>query len=217
MVAGSGATATTSSARLILIMSWCLFQLQLHMTRGFLAPAPHSLASLGAVDVATRATTVSTEAKRVPGAAVSSCGGDPAGPGRSLSLASSAFQEFVERRKSGARRVVLDLRPGVEFRQRHLEGSTSIPVDELARRLLELPPPFGEPISIVGNDEVRDSAENAPYNKDAGSALGSLARKRTVFSYSPETTALYVACSFQVALRCKQEHVRSVTPVVRFE
>ncbi|CAN0581191.1 unnamed protein product, partial [Ectocarpus sp. 12 AP-2014] len=43
------------------------------------------------------------------------------------------------RRKSGSRRVVLDLRPRADFRREHLEGSTSIPIDELEPRLLELP------------------------------------------------------------------------------
>ncbi|CAM9411663.1 unnamed protein product [Scytosiphon promiscuus] len=70
----------------------------------------------------------------------------------------SEFQEFVERRRAGARKVVLDLRSSKDFRREHLEGSTSIPVDELEARLLELPPPFAQPVSIVGNQEERRAA-----------------------------------------------------------
>lgn len=77
-----------------------------------------------------------------------------AGADRDPSSVLSEFQEFVERRRSDARRVVLDLRPAEEFRREHLEGSTSMPVDELESRLLELPPPFAQPVSIVGNHEV---------------------------------------------------------------
>jgi rhodanese-related sulfurtransferase len=36
--------------------------------------------------------------------------------------------------------VVIDARPVVEFRQGHIRGALSIPVDELAQRLNELPP-----------------------------------------------------------------------------
>lgn len=130
------------------------------MTRGFFVPAFHSLPSLGAADVATRPATASAEAEHVSGTTASLPGGDDSaassGPGNSLGL--TAFQEFVERRKSAAHRVVLDLRPGEEFRRWHLKGSTSIPIDQLAPRLLELPPPFGQPVSIVGNEEVRAAA-----------------------------------------------------------
>lgn len=67
---------------------------------------------------------------------------------------STRFQRFVQYRKSHARRVVLDVRPTADFRVEHVVGSTSIPVDELRPRLLELPPPFDDAVSIVGNDEV---------------------------------------------------------------
>lgn len=66
----------------------------------------------------------------------------------------SEFQEFLGRRKSGSCRVVLDLRPRADFRREHLEGSTSIPVDELEPRLLELPPPFAQPVNIAGSRQV---------------------------------------------------------------
>ena len=36
--------------------------------------------------------------------------------------------------------VVIDARPVVEFRQGHISGALSIPIDELAQRLNELPP-----------------------------------------------------------------------------
>lgn len=36
----------------------------------------------------------------------------------------------------------------------HPVGATSIPVDELELRLLELPPPFALPVNIMGNEEV---------------------------------------------------------------
>lgn len=66
----------------------------------------------------------------------------------------SEFQEFVKRRQSGAAAVLLDLRPSYDFCRGHFVGATSIPADELEPRLLELPPPFGEPVSIVGNEKV---------------------------------------------------------------
>lgn len=138
------------------LVSWCLFLLRLHISGGFLVPALHSLSSLGATDVAIRPARNSAEADG--GTTASLPAGDDSaasGPGRSSGL--TTFQEFVERRNLDAQRVVLDLRPGMDFRRRHLQGSTSIPIDELAPRLLELPPPFGQPVSIVGNEEVRDS------------------------------------------------------------
>ncbi|CBJ48498.1 Tellurite resistance methyltransferase, TehB, core [Ectocarpus siliculosus] len=77
----------------------------------------------------------------------------------------SEFQEFVGRRKSGSRRVVLDLRPRADFRREHLEGSTSIPVDELEPRLLELPPPFAQPVNIVGSQQELRTARDFLTNK----------------------------------------------------
>lgn len=155
MVTTSSPTATVSSMRLVL--SSCLLLLQLQVCRGFLVPALSSPPTLGAADIAIRPARVSVEeAEHVGGTTASSSGHDDSavsGPGPPLVL--TAFQEFVERRKSGAQRVVLDLRPGEDFRWRHLQGSTSIPIDELAPRLLELPPPFGQPVSIVGTEEVR--------------------------------------------------------------
>lgn len=157
MATPRGPPASTASR----LMYWCLFLLQLQKSRGFLIPAPHSLPSFGAADVAIRPATASAEAELVCGIPTTPrlSGDDSAvsDPGPSLGL--SAFQEFAERRKSGAHRVVLDLRPRVEFRLRHLKDSTSIPIDELPLRLLELPPPFAQPVSIVGNEEVRICAE----------------------------------------------------------
>ncbi|CAB1121311.1 unnamed protein product [Ectocarpus sp. CCAP 1310/34] len=77
----------------------------------------------------------------------------------------SEFQEYVGRRKSGSRRVVLDLRPRADFRREHLEGSTSIPIDELEPRLLELPPPFAQPVNIVGSQQELRMARDFLTNK----------------------------------------------------
>lgn len=77
-------------------------------------------------------------------------------PANGVSTASSLtdFQEFVQRRESRVRKVLLDLRPWREFCMGHPVGATSIPVDELELRLLELPPPFALPVNIMGNEEV---------------------------------------------------------------
>lgn len=87
--------------------------------------------------------------------------GDGAGDGtddvllRAVSPSSTEFVKFVKRRKAAQGSVVLDLRPNTDFdRREHFVGATSIPADELAARLLELPPPFVQPLSIKGNDEV---------------------------------------------------------------
>lgn len=64
------------------------------------------------------------------------------------------FQKFVKRPRSRATNVVIDLRPPADFCREHLVGATSIPANELEPRLLELPPPFAQPMSIVGNEEV---------------------------------------------------------------
>lgn len=65
------------------------------------------------------------------------------------------FQKFVKQRKSRGSRAILDLRPRADFFREHLVGATSIPVVELEPRLLELPPPFAQPVSIMGSKEVR--------------------------------------------------------------
>lgn len=77
-------------------------------------------------------------------------------PANGVTTASSLtdFQEFVRRRESRVRKVLLDLRPWREFCMGHPVGATSIPVDELELRLLELPPPFALPVNIMGNEEV---------------------------------------------------------------
>eukprot|EP00903_Cladosiphon_okamuranus_P009320 g8890.t2 len=163
MVTSGGPSAAVSSKRLV--VSSCLFLLlQVPASRGFLVPAlSSSPPTLGAADIAIRpATAVSAEdeAEHVHGTTASLSGHDDgAGSDPSPPLVLTAFQEFVERRRSGAqKRVVLDLRPPEEFRRRHLRGSTSIPIDELAPRLLELPPPFGQPVIIVGSEEDRRTA-----------------------------------------------------------
>jgi rhodanese-related sulfurtransferase len=48
-------------------------------------------------------------------------------------------QELARRLQDGDDLVVLDLRPAVEYAAGHLPGAVSIPVDELRRRLAELP------------------------------------------------------------------------------
>ena len=47
-------------------------------------------------------------------------------------------EELIRRIEAGTA-VVIDARPGVEYRQGHIAGALSIPVDELAQRLNELP------------------------------------------------------------------------------
>eukprot|EP00752_Nemacystus_decipiens_P016445 g14701.t1 len=153
-----GIPSATASSKLV---SWCLLLLQLQASRGFLVPALQSSPSLDAADFSIRPATASAEAEHTSGNTSLPGDDNPAAscaPG--LSVGSTPFQKFVERRRSAAHRVVLDLRPAEEFRRRHLKGSTSIPVDELATRLLELPPPFGQPLSIVGNEEDRRAADD---------------------------------------------------------
>lgn len=153
MATPSRPPATAACSQLVF---WCVLLLQLQACRGFFVPAPPSSPPpLGAADATVWPATASADAENVSGTTTAGSPIDDSvafGPG--TSSVSTAFQEFVERRKSGGHRVVLDLRPRVEFCRRHLQGSTSIPVDELAPRLLELPPPFGEPVSIVGSEEV---------------------------------------------------------------
>ena len=48
-------------------------------------------------------------------------------------------QELARRLQDGDRLVVLDVRPAAEHAAGHLPGAVSIPVDELRRRLAELP------------------------------------------------------------------------------
>ena len=47
-------------------------------------------------------------------------------------------QELLERAARGDV-VLVDVRPGVEFRSGHIEGARSIPIEELDERLAELP------------------------------------------------------------------------------
>ena len=48
--------------------------------------------------------------------------------------------------------ALLDVRSRTDFESGHLLHSTSIPLDELSQRLYELPPPFEEPIGLLGSD-----------------------------------------------------------------
>lgn len=91
------------------------------------------------------------------GVKVGDSGGDglDGGAPRAARPSSTDFGKFVKRRQAELGRVVVDLRPSSDFRREHFVGATSIPADELEARLLELPPPFAQPLSIVGNEEVR--------------------------------------------------------------
>jgi rhodanese-related sulfurtransferase len=53
-------------------------------------------------------------------------------------LSAIGKEELLRRIREGTA-VVIDARPVVEFRQGHISGALSIPVDELAQRLNELP------------------------------------------------------------------------------
>mmetsp|Transcript_2235 Transcript_2235/g.6668 ORF Transcript_2235/g.6668 Transcript_2235/m.6668 type:complete len:310 (+) Transcript_2235:304-1233(+) len=53
-------------------------------------------------------------------------------------------------RVSPAEKTVLDIRREAEFIAGHLPHSTSIPLCELEQRLLELPPPFQDSLTLVG-------------------------------------------------------------------
>lgn len=166
-------TPTNSSfSALLRLLSWGCWLLLLPTSYGFLFPA-----TLSTTRSPPLATSIPPSASTAPGVA---SGTEAEAGARTLSgttgtetdddsavtvtratavvsaaPGSSEFQEFVERRKAGTRKVVLDLRPVEDFRRRHLEGSTSIPMAELEHRLLELPPPFAQPVSIVGSEAVR--------------------------------------------------------------
>lgn len=65
------------------------------------------------------------------------------------------FQMFSKKQESKAGEVVLDLRPFVDFCGQHLVGATSMPADQLERRMLELPTPSTtQSLALVGNEEV---------------------------------------------------------------
>ncbi|HEY8692773.1 MAG TPA: metalloregulator ArsR/SmtB family transcription factor [Chloroflexota bacterium] len=49
-------------------------------------------------------------------------------------------REELQRRIAGGNTVVLDVRPALEYRQGHISGARSIPVDELEQRIGELDP-----------------------------------------------------------------------------
>ncbi len=54
-------------------------------------------------------------------------------------LAAISKEELVQQIAEGAT-VVLDVRPAVEYDQGHIVGARSVPIEELERRLTELPP-----------------------------------------------------------------------------
>lgn len=65
------------------------------------------------------------------------------------------FQMFSKEQESKAGEVVLDLRPLVDFCGQHIVGATSMPADQLERRMLELPTPSStQSLTLVGNEEV---------------------------------------------------------------
>ncbi|HLQ35054.1 MAG TPA: metalloregulator ArsR/SmtB family transcription factor [Chloroflexota bacterium] len=49
-------------------------------------------------------------------------------------------REQLQTRMAGSRTVVLDVRPALEYRQGHIAGARSIPVDELEQHIAELDP-----------------------------------------------------------------------------
>ncbi|CAM9310210.1 unnamed protein product [Discosporangium mesarthrocarpum] len=89
------------------------------------------------------------------------------GPG-ATSIEVTEFQVFMKNREQVL--PVLDLRQVDAFASGHLIGSTSIPIDELLPRLLELPPPFGLPVSTVGNAE--DLAKAREFLEEKGWSIG---------------------------------------------
>ncbi|CAM9672145.1 unnamed protein product [Phaeothamnion confervicola] len=73
-----------------------------------------------------------------------------------ISTASDAseFEAFQEQRRfSFDNPVVVDLRPTESFLLCHWRGAVGIPAEDLVSRLLELPPPFENPIALVGSVE----------------------------------------------------------------
>ena len=55
--------------------------------------------------------------------------------------------------------VVVDLRPRAEFRACHLQGSASVPADELSALLYTLPPPAEWPVTLLGTREQLAEAQ----------------------------------------------------------
>lgn len=96
-----------------------------------------------------------SDAKSCTAVQTTSSGSLPPTP-RKTRTKTTEFQCFLGRQREGRanEHVVLDLRPIADFQREHLVGATSIPAVELEARMLELPPPFGCPVSVVGSDEV---------------------------------------------------------------
>uniref|UniRef100_A0A7S3E5W8 Rhodanese domain-containing protein n=1 Tax=Rhodosorus marinus TaxID=101924 RepID=A0A7S3E5W8_9RHOD len=55
-------------------------------------------------------------------------------------------------------RNIIDIRTKESFARGHLPCSTSIPADELQERLLEMPPPVEDPLTLLGESEDHISA-----------------------------------------------------------
>jgi len=55
--------------------------------------------------------------------------------------------------------VVVDLRSPDEFANRHISGACSLPLDQLEKRMFELPPPGEWPVQLVGSREQLDCAQ----------------------------------------------------------
>ncbi|KAJ8908201.1 hypothetical protein NDN08_008295 [Rhodosorus marinus] len=55
-------------------------------------------------------------------------------------------------------RNIIDIRTHESFARGHLPYSTSIPADELQERLLEMPPPVEDPLTLLGESEDHISA-----------------------------------------------------------
>ena len=157
-------TPVSAPRALLVGLCWCL---SLRTSCGLLVPTPQgdvftaSHTRLRRVPPPLPATSpvTSTSAVAPPASRIET--GDGGGDGiagvapRAERPSSKDFGKFVERRQAELGRVVIDLRPSSEFQREHFVGATSIPAGELEARLLELPPPFAQPLSIVGDEEVR--------------------------------------------------------------
>jgi len=64
-------------------------------------------------------------------------------------------------------RVILDLRPEEMYKAGHLPGATSLPLGELERRMLELPPPFEEELWLCAETSLElETATNLLQKKN---------------------------------------------------
>ena len=83
-------------------------------------------------------------------------------PGRSVvcSRLDPVYADYRRKHKDAgpATQVLLDVRPHEHFRSCHHTHSTSIPGEELAGRLYELPPPYDDDELVLFGREVRGIA-----------------------------------------------------------